>query len=95
MSLTTELGDFRSPQLRLSSDDDRWEAVRKRDGAADGAFVYSAWTTGVYRRLSCAARRARRESVRFHRACADAERAGFRPCKRCRLEEAPRAERQA
>lgn len=95
MSFTTELGDFRSPHLRLSSDDDRWEAVRMRDGAADGAFVYSTWTTGVYRRLSYAARRVQRESVRFLRACADAERAGFRPCKRCRPEEAPRGERQA
>src|SRR5204863_135155 len=35
-------------------------------------------------RPSCAARLARRENVRFHATCADAERAGFRPCKRCR-----------
>jgi AraC family transcriptional regulator of adaptative response/methylated-DNA-[protein]-cysteine methyltransferase len=27
---------------------------------------------------------AKRENVRFHRSCADAERAGFRPCKRCK-----------
>jgi AraC family transcriptional regulator of adaptative response/methylated-DNA-[protein]-cysteine methyltransferase len=41
-------------------------------------------TTGVYCRPSCAARPARPENVRFHDSPADAERAGFRACKRCR-----------
>ena len=52
-------------------------------------------TTGVYCRPSCAARLPRRENVAFHATCADAERAGFRPCKRCRPNEPARAERQA
>jgi len=77
------------------SDDARWEAVRWRDPAADGAFYYSVRTTGVYCRPSCAARSARRENVDFHLTCADAERAGFRPCKRCRPNEAGLAERHA
>jgi AraC family transcriptional regulator, regulatory protein of adaptative response / methylated-DNA-[protein]-cysteine methyltransferase len=77
------------------SDDARWEAVRRRDTAADGAFYYSVRTTGVYCRPSCAARLARRENVDFHLTCADAERAGFRPCKRCRPNEAGLAERHA
>jgi AraC family transcriptional regulator of adaptative response/methylated-DNA-[protein]-cysteine methyltransferase len=76
------------------SDDARWEAVRRRDPAADGAFYYSVRTTGVYCRPSCAARLARRENVAFHLSCEDAERAGFRPCKRCRPSEAGIAERQ-
>lgn len=79
----------------FSSDDERWEAVVRRDRAADGAFYYSVRTTGVYCRPSCAARRARRENVRFHATCAEAEQAGFRPCKRCRPDEATLAERQA
>jgi len=29
------------------NDDARWEAVRRRDRAADGAFYYSVRTTGV------------------------------------------------
>ncbi len=62
----------------------RWAAVEGRDRRADGAFYYSVRTTGVYCRPSCASRRARRENVRFHATCADAERAGFRPCLRCR-----------
>ena len=61
-----------------------WSAVQRRDRAADGAFVYSVRTTGVYCRPSCASRLARRENVTFHASCAEAERAGFRPCKRCR-----------
>ena len=77
------------------NDDARWDAVRRRDRAADGAFYYSVRTTGVYCRPSCAARLARRDNVAFHLTCEDAECAGFRPCKRCRPNEAGLAERQA
>ena len=65
------------------SDDQRWDAVVRRDPNADGRFFYSVKTTGVYCRPSCAARRARRENVRFHPSCEAAEQAGFRPCERC------------
>ena len=77
------------------TDDDRWQAVTRRDAAADGSFWYSVQTTGVYCRPSCASRLARRENVRFHATREAALRAGFRPCKRCRPDEAPLAERQA
>jgi len=69
--------------------DPRWAAVVARDPAADGKFFYSVKTTGVYCRPSCAARPARPENVRFHATCADAEQAGFRPCKRCKPDQAP------
>lgn len=64
--------------------DPRWAAVVARDPAADGRFFYSVKTTGVYCRPSCASRTARPENVEFHATAAAAERAGFRPCKRCR-----------
>jgi AraC family transcriptional regulator of adaptative response/methylated-DNA-[protein]-cysteine methyltransferase len=64
--------------------DPRWQAVEARDSSADGKFFYSVRTTGVYCRPSCAARAARPENVVFHPTAADAERAGFRPCKRCK-----------
>jgi AraC family transcriptional regulator of adaptative response/methylated-DNA-[protein]-cysteine methyltransferase len=64
--------------------DPRWAAVAARDASADGRYYYSVKTTGVYCRPSCAARAARPENVAFHDTAADAERAGFRPCKRCR-----------
>ena len=68
---------------RYPSDHERWNAVVRRDANADGIFYYSVKTTGVYCRPSCAARRARREHVRFHATCAEAEGAGFRACQRC------------
>jgi AraC family transcriptional regulator of adaptative response/methylated-DNA-[protein]-cysteine methyltransferase len=58
--------------------------VQRRDAAADGTFVYAVKTTGVYCRPSCAARLARRKNVEFFATPADAERHGFRACKRCR-----------
>ena len=64
--------------------DPRWNAVATRDPNADGSFFYSVRTTGVYCRPSCAARAARPENVAFHATAADAERAGFRPCRRCK-----------
>jgi AraC family transcriptional regulator of adaptative response/methylated-DNA-[protein]-cysteine methyltransferase len=79
----------------FASEEERWDAVVRRDGGADGAFYYSVRTTGVYCRPSCASRQARRENVAFHSTCAEAERAGFRPCKRCRPNEAALAEQHA
>jgi AraC family transcriptional regulator, regulatory protein of adaptative response / methylated-DNA-[protein]-cysteine methyltransferase len=79
----------------VTAADPRWAAVVGRDPAADGRFFYSVKTTGVYCRPSCAARPARPENVAFHTSAADAERAGFRPCKRCRPEQRARAEQHA
>lgn len=73
---------------RYASNDARWAALERRDRNADGAFYYSVATTGVYCRPSCAARLALRKNVTFHDSCADAERAGFRPCKRCKPNQA-------
>jgi AraC family transcriptional regulator of adaptative response/methylated-DNA-[protein]-cysteine methyltransferase len=67
-----------------TSNDPRWRAVVARDAKADGTFFYSVATTGVYCRPSCGSRAARPENVRFHATAAAAERAGFRPCKRCK-----------
>jgi uncharacterized protein len=69
--------------------DPRWAAVVARDRNADGSFYYSVSTTGVYCRPSCPARHAKPSHVRFHHTCAEAERAGFRPCKRCKPEQLP------
>jgi AraC family transcriptional regulator of adaptative response/methylated-DNA-[protein]-cysteine methyltransferase len=82
-------------QDSAASSDPRWTALRARDPRADGTFVYSVKTTGVYCRPSCASRAARPENVAFHATIADAERAGFRACKRCKPEQPPRAEREA
>ena len=78
-----------------TENDPRWVSVLTRDPAADGTFYYSVATTGVYCRPSCAARHARPENVRFHLTREDAERAGFRPCKRCKPDQPALSEQHA
>ncbi|PLB51857.1 putative DNA repair and transcription factor Ada [Aspergillus steynii IBT 23096] len=61
----------------------RWQAVVNRDAQAT-FFVYAVLTTKIYCRPSCPARLARRANVSFYDTPSDAEKAGFRPCKRCK-----------
>jgi len=70
-----------------------WAAVVAHDARRDGSFFYSVRTTGVYCRPGCASRQPRRENVAFWETAAAAEAAGFRPCKRCRPNEASAAAR--
>src|SRR5258708_36214474 len=79
-----------SPPARNA--DPRWTAIATRDKRSDGEFFYSVRATGVYCRPSCAARPARRENVEFHATAEEAERARFRPCKRCRPDRNSRAD---
>jgi AraC family transcriptional regulator of adaptative response/methylated-DNA-[protein]-cysteine methyltransferase len=60
-----------------------WEAVLRRDAAADEKFVYAVSSTMIYCRPTCASRRPRRENVRFFATAEAAERAGYRACLRC------------
>jgi AraC family transcriptional regulator, regulatory protein of adaptative response / methylated-DNA-[protein]-cysteine methyltransferase len=64
--------------------EERWHAVETRDRFADGAFVYAVRSTGIYCRPSCPSRKPRRGQVVFFRVPEEAERKGFRPCRRCR-----------
>lgn len=88
--------EIRPPVVPSAEQDPRWKTIVARDAAADGTFYYSVETTGVYCLPSCAARPARPENVRFHPTREAAERAGFRPCKRCKPDQRsgprPRAE---
>jgi AraC family transcriptional regulator, regulatory protein of adaptative response / methylated-DNA-[protein]-cysteine methyltransferase len=60
-----------------------------RDTAFDGLFFTGVRTTRIYCRPVCPVRPARSENVVFFPSAAAAERAGFRPCLRCRPETAP------
>src|SRR5688500_13961557 len=72
-------------------DPDRaWSAVLARDRKADGSFVTGVLTTGIYCRPSCAARHPKRGNVRFFATGAEAEKAGLRPCLRCKPDEITR-----
>jgi AraC family transcriptional regulator of adaptative response/methylated-DNA-[protein]-cysteine methyltransferase len=83
------------PLATATMNDPRWAAIVARAPDADGKFFYSVKTTGVYCRPSCAARVARPENVAFHLTAADAERAGFRPCKRCKPDQASLTDQRA
>lgn len=75
-----------SPNRRtppFASDEAKWQAVITKDPAADACFCFSVKTTGVYCLPSCPSRRPLRKNVAFHAAPDEAERAGFRACKRC------------
>ncbi|PYH86560.1 hypothetical protein BO82DRAFT_350262 [Aspergillus uvarum CBS 121591] len=73
------------PPPSLACASARWQAVVKRDPTAI-TFVYAVLTTKIYCRVACPARLARRANVRFYDLPSQAERAGFRACKRCRPE---------
>lgn len=66
------------------NDEAKWQAVLARDRTKDGLFVYGVKSTGIYCRPSCASKKPKRENVLFFNTPAEAERAGFRACRRCR-----------
>ena len=69
------------------NDDQQWQLVLARDSRADGKFVTAVLSTKIYCRPSCPARHPLRKNVTFFPSPAEAERAGFRPCRRCRPNE--------
>ncbi|MES2072981.1 MAG: bifunctional DNA-binding transcriptional regulator/O6-methylguanine-DNA methyltransferase Ada [Pseudomonadota bacterium] len=79
----------------FATDAARWAAVQARDAGADSKFYYAVRTTGVFCRPSCGSRAALRENTAFYDNCADAIAAGFRPCKRCKPDQAGLAEQHA
>ncbi len=80
MTETREPNSARAP----ARDEERWQAVTRRDRAFDGKFLFAVRTTGIYCCPSCASRPAKRENVTFFETGAAAEKAGYRACKRCR-----------
>ncbi|MGF7159606.1 AraC family transcriptional regulator of adaptative response/methylated-DNA-[protein]-cysteine methyltransferase [Rhodoligotrophos appendicifer] len=78
-----------TPHTVASAEQDpRWPAVAARDASADGRFVYTVKTTGIYCRPSCPSRLAKPEHVGFAESAAAAEALGYRACKRCRPDQA-------
>jgi AraC family transcriptional regulator of adaptative response/methylated-DNA-[protein]-cysteine methyltransferase len=81
--------------ISLTEADPRWQAVRDRDAAQDGRFVYAVRTTGIYCRPGCPSRLPKPGNVEFFDEIAAAEAAGYRPCQRCKPKGASLAARQA
>ena len=69
---------------RNELNDWRWIVMRDRNADFDGAFYFAVKTTGVFCRPSCKARTPKVENVAFYDSIADAEKAGFRACLRCK-----------
>lgn len=72
------------------NEQEAWQAFERRDRSFDGRFVVAVRTTQIYCKPSCPARRPRRDNVRFYPEAGQARAAGFRPCLRCRPDEAAR-----
>ncbi|MFV4954927.1 bifunctional transcriptional activator/DNA repair enzyme AdaA [Lactobacillus delbrueckii] len=65
-------------------DNEMWQAVQTCDPAYDGEFFYAVQTTRIFCRPSCKSKCPRRNNVEYFKSSAEAEAAGYRPCKRCR-----------
>lgn len=71
-------------------DFDTCNAARlRRDPDFDGRVFVAVRTTKIYCRPVCTARQPLTRNIVFYPSAAAAERAGFRPCLRCRPESAP------
>ena len=65
------------------------QARLRRDPAFDGVFFVAVRTTNIYCRPVCPVKQPLTKNVSFYPSAAAAERAGYRPCLRCRPETAP------
>ena len=72
----------------ITQDDIFYEAILTRDYRFDGKFFAGSKSTWIYCRPICPAK-PKRENVKFFNSAIEAERAGYRPCLRCRPESAP------
>ena len=61
----------------------------RRDAKYDGRFFTAVKTTGIYCRPVCGVKQPLTKNVSYFPTAAAAERAGYRPCLRCRPESAP------
>src|SRR5271165_6950002 len=66
-----------------------YRALTAHDARFDGVFFVGVETTGIYCRPVCRARTPARNRCVFYRSAAEAERASFRACFRCRPELSP------
>ena len=65
-----------------------WQAVWNRDRRYDGICFYGVMSTFIYCRFQCPSKKPLLENTRFFFSHKGAQKAGFRPCKRCRPEAA-------
>ncbi|MED1204100.1 bifunctional transcriptional activator/DNA repair enzyme AdaA [Heyndrickxia acidicola] len=66
--------------------DEMWEKFLVCDGEYDGIFFTAVKTTKIYCRPSCRSRKPKKSNVEFYFKRIEAEKSGYRPCKRCQPE---------
>src|SRR5258708_30043527 len=81
-------------EQQLMHEENYWQAVLARDSRSDGSFVYAVRSTGIYCNPSCPSRRPQRDQAIFFPVPEAAEKAGFRPCRRCQPQETAAQEPQ-
>jgi AraC family transcriptional regulator of adaptative response/methylated-DNA-[protein]-cysteine methyltransferase len=91
MNLFTNIRETKTEmEMKVDSptalDEQRYEAIRRREVANGDTFIYAVLSTGVYCRPGCSARTPNRENVVFFDTVQQAEQQGYRPCRKCRPE---------
>ncbi|KAL8947599.1 MAG: hypothetical protein Q9222_006139 [Ikaeria aurantiellina] len=66
----------------------RWSVLTRRDPSYHSSFFYGVISTKIYCRPTCNARLARRANIVFYDTADQARNDGFRPCKRCKPDDA-------
>ncbi|MGV0025398.1 bifunctional DNA-binding transcriptional regulator/O6-methylguanine-DNA methyltransferase Ada [Phormidesmis priestleyi ANT.L61.2] len=74
--------------MNTISEETLWQAVLDRDPNFDNQLFYGVRSTKIYCRPTCPSRRPNRDQVSFFASSESAEAKGFRPCKRCRPDQA-------
>lgn len=78
--------------MRTIDDPHYRKIIERRDPRYDGRFYWGVKTTRIYCRPICPAR-PKAENIRIFKSATEAEKAGFRPCLRCRPDLAPGSQR--
>jgi AraC family transcriptional regulator of adaptative response/methylated-DNA-[protein]-cysteine methyltransferase len=73
---------YKMPMTR--DEDTLYAALIARDPSYEGFAYVGVKTTGIVCRLTCPARKPKRDNVVFFGKCEEAQDAGFRPCLRCK-----------
>lgn len=90
MKAAARLGPMKSRRIARTEGyarESQWRAVQSRDRSADGQFVYAVRSTGIYCRPSCPSRKPKASQIVYFRGAEQANRKGFRPCRRCKPNE--------
>ena len=69
--------------FELPVDDVLYQALLERDETYEGRAFVCVHTTGIFCRLTCSARKPKRENCSFYGSVSDCIEAGYRPCKKC------------